>query len=138
MLRVVIDTSVWLSGIFWHGIPHRVLEAWRAGDFEVVVSEETMAELERKLAEKVAEFGADPGIAEEWMTLIGEEAFPVEPRERIQACRDADDDKFLEAAIASQAAFVVSGDKDLTAMAHFRDVEIVTPRQFLRHLQETP
>jgi hypothetical protein len=38
--------------------------------------------------------------------------------------------KFLEAAIAGQAAFVVSGDKDLTDMARFRDVEIVTPRQF--------
>jgi putative PIN family toxin of toxin-antitoxin system len=134
VLKVVIDTSVWLSGIFWHGIPHRILDAWKAGDFEAVVSEKTLAELERKLAEKVAEFGAEPGIVEEWITLISEEAFLVEPRERIHACRDADDDRFLEAATAGQAAFIVSGDKDLTDMARFRDVEIVTPRQFLNHL----
>jgi putative PIN family toxin of toxin-antitoxin system len=126
-----------LSGIFWHGIPHRILDAWKAGDFEVVVSEGVLAELERKLAEKVAQFGAVPGIVEEWITLIDEEAFLVEPGERIQACRDADDDKFLEAAVAGQAAFVVSGDKDLTDMARFRDVEIVTPRQFLKHLLST-
>ena len=137
MLKVVIDTSVWLSGIFWRGIPRRILGAWKAGDFEVVVSEGVLAELERKLTEKVAEFGADPGIAEEWITLIGEEAFLVEPRERIQACRDAGDDRFLEAAIAGQAAFVVSGDKDLTDMARFRDVEIVTPREFLKNLLST-
>jgi len=81
VLRVVIDTSVWLSGIFWHGIPHRILDAWKAGDFEVVVSEKTLAELERKLAEKVVEFGAEPGIVEEWITLITEEAFLVEPQD---------------------------------------------------------
>jgi putative PIN family toxin of toxin-antitoxin system len=137
MPKVVIDTSVWLSGIFWRGIPHRVLQAWRAGDFEVVVSEALLAELEQALAEKVAEFETDPGIVEEWMTLIDEEAFLVEPGEQIQACRDADDDKFLEAAIAGQAAFIVSGDKDLTDMVRFRDVEIVAPRQFLKHLLRT-
>jgi putative PIN family toxin of toxin-antitoxin system len=137
VLEVVIDTSVWLSGIFWRGIPHRILEAWKAGDFEVVVSEAILAELERKLAENVAEFGADPGIAEEWVTLIGEEAFLVKPGERIQACRDAEDDKFLEAATAGQVAFIVSGDKGLTDMTRFRDVEIVTPRQFLKHLLST-
>jgi putative PIN family toxin of toxin-antitoxin system len=103
VLKVVIDMSVWLSGIFWHGIAHRILEARKAGDFEVVVSGGVLAELKRKLTEKVAEFGAAPGIVEEWITLIGEEAFLVEPRERIQACRDADDDKFLEAAVAGQA-----------------------------------
>ncbi len=137
MPKVVIDTSVWLSGIFWHGTPYRVLEAWKSGDFEIVVSEAILAEIERKLAEKVAEFGAESGIVEEWITLIGEEAILVEPRERIQACRDADDDKFLEAAIAGQATFIVSGDKDLTDMGRFRNAEIVTPRQFLEHLLET-
>ena len=134
MVRVVIDTSVWVSGIFWHGTPHRVLEAWKAGDFEVVVSEAILAEIERKLAEKVVEFGAESNISAEWMNRISEEANLIEPRERIRACRDADDNKFLEAAVAGQAAFTVSGDKDLTDMGRFRDGEIVTPLQFLERL----
>jgi predicted nucleic acid-binding protein len=39
MLRVMIDTTVWVSGIFWHDLPHRILEMWKAGDFEIIVSE---------------------------------------------------------------------------------------------------
>jgi hypothetical protein len=38
--------------------------------------------------------------------------------------------KFLEATVAGQAAFVDSGGQDLTDMARFRGVEIVTPCQF--------
>jgi len=134
---VVIDTSMWLSGIFWHGIPQRILEAWKSGAFEIVVSKETLAKLERKLAAKVVEFGAETGIVREWVALIGEAAMLVEPQERIRACRDADDDKFLEAAVAGQAAFIISSDKDLIAIGQFRDIGIVTPRQFLMHLLRT-
>ncbi len=137
MPRVVIDTSVWLSGIFWRGAPHRVLQAWRAGDCDVVISAETLAELERTLRAKVAEFGADPGLAAEWLTLISQEAIWVEPRERVHACRDAADDKLLEAALAGRAAFLVSGDQDLLVLGRFRGLAILTPAQFLDRLRQT-
>jgi hypothetical protein len=47
--------------------------------------------------------------------------------ERIAACRDPTDDKFLELAINGRADLIVSGDCDLLALNPFRDISIVTP-----------
>lgn len=130
MLRVVIDTTVWVSGIFWHGLPHRILEMWKAGDFEIIVSEAILTEIERKLNQKATEFKMETEVVNEWLDLIIGEAVFVQPLERIQVCRDPDDDLFLEAAVEGRADFIVSGDKDLTDMGEFREIKLVKPRQF--------
>lgn len=55
----------------------------------------------------------------------------VEPGERIAACRDAKDDKVLEAAVGGDAAPIVSGDRNLLALDPFRGVRILPPRAAL-------
>ena len=130
MLRVVIDTTVWVSGIFWHGLPNEILEMWKAGDFEIIVSEAILEEIERKLHEKAVEFEIETEIVSEWLDLITIEAIFVQPQEKIRACRDPDDDMFLEAAVEGRADFIVSGDKDLTDMGEFREIKLVKPTQF--------
>jgi predicted nucleic acid-binding protein len=54
----------------------------------------------------------------------------VEPRAKIEICRDPDDDKFLECAIDARAVHAVSGDKDLLAIGKYEGVEIVTAAEF--------
>jgi len=130
MLRVVIDTTVWVSGIFWHGLPNEILEMWKAGDFEIIVSEAILEEIERKLHEKAVEFEMETEVVSEWLDLITIEAIFVQPQEKIQACRDPEDDLFLKAAVEGRADFIVSGDKDLTDMGEFREIKLVKPRQF--------
>jgi putative PIN family toxin of toxin-antitoxin system len=130
MLKAVIDTTVWISGIFWHGLPHQILEMWKAGDFEIIVSEAILTEIERKLSEKAIEFKIETEVVNEWLDLITGEAIFVQPQDKIQVCRDPDDDLFLEAAVEGRADFIVSGDKDLTDMGKFREIKLVTPRQF--------
>ncbi len=64
----------------------------------------------------------------------------VEPTERIEACRDPKDDKFLELAVAAQADVLVTGDADLLVLHPFRGIAILTPAAFLAALgaAETP
>lgn len=130
MLKAVIDTTVWISGVFWHGVPHQILEMWKAGDFEIIVSEAILTEIGRKLNEKALEFEMEIEVVNEWLDLIMGEAIFVQPQEKIQACRDPEDDLFLEAAVEGRADFIVSGDKDLTDMGEFREIKLVNPRQF--------
>ncbi len=52
--------------------------------------------------------------------------------ERIAACRDPTDDKFLELAVNGYADLIVSGDGDLLALNPFRDIPIVTPAVFVQ------
>ncbi len=49
----------------------------------------------------------------------------------VVACRDPKDDKVLELAVTTAAPIIISGDKDLLTMNPFRDIEIMSPRQFL-------
>jgi putative PIN family toxin of toxin-antitoxin system len=51
--------------------------------------------------------------------------------ERIAACRDPTDDKFLELAVDGHADLIVSGERDLLALNPFRQIPIVTPAIFV-------
>jgi putative PIN family toxin of toxin-antitoxin system len=62
-------------------------------------------------------------------------AEPVEIVERIAACRDPTDDKFLELAVNGRADVIVSGDGDLLALHPFRAIPILTPAQFVSGLR---
>jgi putative PIN family toxin of toxin-antitoxin system len=62
-----------------------------------------------------------------WLQSLMASAELVTIGERIAACRDPTDDKFLELAVAGHADLIVTGDGDLLALHPFRDIAIVTP-----------
>jgi predicted nucleic acid-binding protein len=55
----------------------------------------------------------------------------VEVTERVKECRDPKDDKFLELAVNGNATLIVSGDKDLQVLHPFRNIPVLSPREFL-------
>ena len=52
--------------------------------------------------------------------------------ERIAACRDPTDDKFLELAVSGRANLIVTGDPDLLVLNPFRDIPIIAPAAFVQ------
>jgi len=66
-----------------------------------------------------------------WLRALMSTAELVTVTERIAACRDPTDDKFLELAVNGHADLIVSGDADLLALNPFRDIPILTPAAFL-------
>lgn len=46
-LKVVMDTNVFVSGVFFSGPPYEILKAWQEGVFELVVSQEILDEYRR-------------------------------------------------------------------------------------------
>jgi uncharacterized protein len=55
----------------------------------------------------------------------------IEPKEQINECRDPKDNKYLELAVSGKAEAIVTGDTDLLVLHPFRDIQIVTPQEFL-------
>jgi putative PIN family toxin of toxin-antitoxin system len=131
-LVVVLDTNVWVSGVFFQrGIPAAILRAWRDRRFEIVVTVETLDELETQLREKVTRFGAEPALATEWITYVKTYARVVPTTEAVRGvCRDPDDDKFLTAALSSGVSCIVSGDRDLQVLGEYQGVQVLSPREF--------
>lgn len=67
-----------------------------------------------------------------WLRDLLAAAELVTITERIVACRDPTDDKFLELAVNGRADVVVTGDADLLALDPFRGIPIVLPAGFVR------
>jgi putative PIN family toxin of toxin-antitoxin system len=55
----------------------------------------------------------------------------VESVERVQACRDPADDKFLELALAASAAAIASDDRDLLVLDGWRGIRLLIPEAVL-------
>ncbi|MGN6604095.1 MAG: putative toxin-antitoxin system toxin component, PIN family [Ginsengibacter sp.] len=62
---------------------------------------------------------------------LTQNALFIEVSERVNACRDPKDNKFLELAVASKASCIITGDKDLLELHPFRGIPILTANDFL-------
>ena len=134
-MKIVVDTNVFISGVFFAGLPYEVLDAWRCGGVRLMISRPIFDEYARVADKLVRQF---PNVVfQPWLELLATEAVVVEaPPISEQACRDLDDDKFLACAIAGNTKIVVSGDKDLLTISGYAGITVLTPRQFVeRYLQ---
>ena len=134
-VRVVLDTSVFVPGVFFRGPPRDVLAAWRDGRIKVVVSREIIREYVRVGERLSARFpAADLEHALDMVTasatLVSAPPLP-EP-----VCEDRDDDKFLACAVAGGARYVVSGDRALLATSPYQNVIVIRSRDFMDMLAE--
>ena len=128
-MKIVLDTNVFISGIFFHGPPAEILEAWKKSKFQIVLSKEIIEEYQR-----VAESLADkfPGIdISSIIDLIAIHAEIIDTEGiEVFECEDPDDNKFIECAIASKAKLIVSGDKHLLKISGYKNIAVHKPRDF--------
>lgn len=131
-MRVVLDTNVLISAIFFSGPPSRILNAWVDEKFDLMVSTEILQEY-REVADRLgAKFpGVELGPVFDRIALHALLVLPVKLHD--DACTDRDDIKFLECALGSRADCVVSGDRALLRSSGYAGVEVVTPSEFVRH-----
>ena len=128
-LTVTADTNVYVSALHFGGKPRRLLEAARAGLFDLAISAPILAEVERVLRTKFAWDVAHVAAA---LRVLGGFTWLVAPERVIAAVPDdPDDDRILECAAAAGAHVVVSGDKHLLRLDAFEGVRIVTVAEFL-------
>ena len=127
--RVVLDTNVLVSGLLG-GTATDVIRRWRAGDFQMVLSPEIMAEYEDVLSRP--KFGLPKWVIQELMAYIHDHADWVTPAvEESSVGRDPSDDKFLFAAASGQADWLVSADADLLELKEHKSIPIIPPWEFL-------
>lgn len=128
-MRIVLDTNVLVSGVFFGGIPGRILEAWRDGTLTLLVSVSILGEYQRVGRLLAAQYeGVD---LDAFLALVAVNAEVVEaPALREEVCEDPDDDKFLACAFAGAARVVVSGDKGLRRASGWNGIQVLSPRAF--------
>ncbi len=132
ILRVVSDTNVFISGIFWEGnYCSQIIDLWRAGKILLVCSLEMIDELADTL--RNFKIKMDEKSVKEWCSILIENAIIVVPAEKLELVKnDTKDNKFFEAAVAGKAHYIISQDKKhVLSIPTFRWIQTINPEKFI-------
>jgi uncharacterized protein len=138
VIRTVIDTNVLASGLIsGDGTPGRILSCWAAGLFDLVLSEHILTELAHTLAKPYFRRSTTPDWAEQQLTWfqLGGIVVPISVQVSGIAAH-SEDDLVLATTVSGRATYLVTGDKAIQAIGHYRGVNVVRPFDFLTMLME--
>jgi putative PIN family toxin of toxin-antitoxin system len=129
-MNIVLDTNVFVSGIFWTGPPSQVLSLWEQRKIILCLTPNILKEYQRvahSLNKKYSAIDLEPilELLQIYALFYPDCALPS------PVCRDPDDDKFIACAITAKAKIIISGDDDLLCLGNYEDIEILKPQIFL-------
>jgi len=133
-VRALLDANALISAILSpRGTPARLLLAWQAGAFDLVVSPLLLAEVRRALAYPKLERRVPPADADAFVDWLGRSAtVAADPSGPPPVHSDDPGDDYLVALAAAERAVLVSGDVHLTSLASRMPVR--TPAEFILEL----
>ena len=130
MIRIVADTNVYVSAIVFGRTCEEILTLARSGLVEINISPAIQRELRRVLRTGFQWTETQVRAALTEVETLTSLVYPTVKLAGVVG--DDDDHRILECAVAADAEFLVTGDKkDLLPLALFREIRIVSPREFL-------
>ena len=137
-LRVVLDTNVVVSAMLLPGsVPRRALDRG-LDQGSILISIPVLLEISELLTREKFDRYLTESERLRFLVALLKETELVEITEQIDVCRDPKDNKFLELAICGKADFIITGDDDLLDLDPFRELRIISPRDFLEASTQPP
>ncbi len=137
--RVVIDTSTLISAALRVGsLPHQAVSLALL-ESDVCACAETLAELDAVLMRSKFDRYATGAMRQTFADLMHKRCmmFDVSAQDMVnvvQACRDPKDTVFLALCLACEADILISSDADLLTLQPWRGIRIMTPADYLQHM----
>lgn len=128
-MRIVIDTNVIASAIFFGGLPRELIEHLVKRELSAFASPEIINEYQETIKELSSKYSKKTPIFP--LNTIISSIQLIDPVSDVQVCRDPDDDKFISCALDAKCVYIVSGDKDLLSIRKYKNIEILTVSEFL-------
>jgi len=129
MIKVVLDTNVFISALFWRGAPYQIFKRVIEGAILNFISPQILEEIKERFLEK---FKLPPEKVKEFLEIIVFNSEIVYPKKRVNIIKkDPSDNKIIECAIKAKASFVISGDGHLLEVKEYKGIKIISPGEFL-------
>ena len=128
--KVVIDTNIYISAIFWNGKHREVIDLGRDGKITIFTSLDIENEIAGKLKTtfKLAEEDVNQ-ILLDFSTFT----LPIRiSKQLIVVQDDPDDNKFIECAVECKANYIISGDRHLLNLKEYEGIKLIKSSDFLK------
>ena len=135
-MKIVLDTNVWLSGIFWDGEASKILEKAEKKDIQIIISEDILSEIIKVLnrESKFQKYILNLRLSiEDLLRTILSISTLIETKTKLDIIKaDPKDNIILEVALEGKAEHIISYDNHLLNMIEFRNIKIINPGEFLK------
>jgi putative PIN family toxin of toxin-antitoxin system len=133
MTKVLFDTNVLISALFWKGPAREVVDMAIAGKIGAFTSLEILEELKDVLCDSFNV--SDERVEEIVKDILSYSHLVSADKLLIKNLCDHKDNKIIAAAAAAKVKYLVTGDKDLLVLKVYKDIDIVTLREFLDNIK---
>src|SRR3989344_7633177 len=130
-LKLVLDTNILVSALIYGGKPEQVYNLVLEKQIIAITSTVLFSELQDVLIKK---FNFDPRRVKQLERIIKKHFKVVYPNETINAVKDDDDNRVLEAAKEGKCEYIITGDKELLKIRKYKHIKIVTAEEFLNEI----
>jgi putative PIN family toxin of toxin-antitoxin system len=130
-MRVVLDTNVIVAAFATKGLCSDIFEICLL-DHSIIISEYILLEVKEKLIDKIHLTQSSVNDIVSYLRNQAEVVMPEELHESV--CRDKDDINIIGTALSGDARFIITGDEDLLSLKKYKNIEILTPREFWSRL----
>lgn len=134
MIRVVLDSNVLISSLFWKGPSRHIVDLAIANKIDAVTSPDILEEIESVLYEDFPVVSYER-IEEIIRDILSYSRLVVSRKITVKGLRDIKDTKIITCAMGGEANYIVTGDKDLLVLKEYKSIKIVTPNVFLNLLK---
>jgi len=131
-LRVVLDSNIIVSAILFGNIPDIILQKVYKKEIQAVISDVILAELNDVLIKR---FQIPNDKLKKLHRRMQANLELISPRIIINICRDPQDNKIIEAAVEGNCRYIITGDKDLLVLKEYKEIKIVTAKDFLEEFK---
>ena len=134
MIKVVLDTNILISSVFWKGAPRQVVDLALHHQIQNFTSIKILEELQSVLAD---DFDVPATRLQDILreTLSYSALIKIE-KIKIEVLRDKKDLHVVACAVKAGADYIVTGDKDLLTLGSYRGIKIVSASIFLSHFNQ--
>ncbi len=130
MIKIVLDTNVYISGILFKGKPREILNLARKEKIEILISEKIIDEIERVLRLKFKRTTFEIFLILTGIRNITTFVSPISKISKIK--EDEPDNRVLECGVEGKANYIVSGDKHLLELKEYQGIKILSPAEFFK------
>ncbi len=127
-MKIVIDTNVLISGVFFGVFPRKILSSIVDRIFTACATVEIIDEYKEIVQEMIDR--KQGHMNTDILAPLIRALEIIEPVSDVKISRDPDDDKFINCAKDAHALYIVSGDKDLLVLRQYENIQIITAKEF--------